>query len=209
MADAYSFATFPVSSLNWRRLGTVISGGPTLSGPGQLGKFDGGGWWGVELGGVVLETQAERRAWTALLLALDEGLGQIEMGYLEETPMSGTTARFAAAAADRATTVQIERQSGFSGPLQPGTPFSVANSAAYDRLHIVKRVVSTVGSVDTVEIRVPLRQAVALNQAVDFNAPRCLMRLDDPEGEAWPTFDGTWTGSVPRLRFLEVFPPPP
>jgi len=207
MADVFPFATFPVAALRWQLLGATISGGPTLSGPGQVARFDGGGWWGCELSGGLIRTQEERRAWHAWLLSLEDGLGLVELPYLEETPPTGT-ARLSGAHALRATTVAIERQSGWSGPLSPGMAFEIDNSSQYKRLHMIKRVVSTLGSVDTVEVRPPLRQAAADDKALNFTTPKCLMRLDDPNGDAWPKLNGNWNGDW-STRFVEAFPPPP
>lgn len=207
MADVFPFVDFPVGVLRWRRLGAVIDGGGAVAGPGQIAKTDGGGWWGCELSGGMIRTQAERWAFNALLLALDDGLGLVELPYLEETPLTGT-ARLSGARALRATTIGIERLAGWSGPVKAGMAFDIDNSQQYRRLHMIKKVVSTAGNVDTVEIRPPLRQAASDDKALGFAAPRCLMRLDDPNGDVWPRMTGTWTGEW-TARFVEAFPPPP
>lgn len=207
MAEAWPLSTFPVSALNWKPRKVRRGGGMGITGPGQTGQ-SAGRWWEVNLPGSVLESQTARRIWDALIDRGDGGFATFEVPYLEETPETGKTARFGAAAALRATQVRIERVAGFSGALALGGPaaFSVTHATQGKRLYRIQRIITAniATNTDLVEINIPLREAVADDQAIDFNTPACLMRIEDPDDEAYPTFDATWTAEV-GVRLVEAF----
>ncbi len=208
MAEAWPLSTFPVKALQWKRRRIRLGGGGALFGPGQIGIGGGGGWWEVNLPGSLLYDQTAKRTWEALIDRADGGYAVFEVPYLEETPVSGTTAKFGAAAALGATQVRITRQSGFNGALAIGGPaaFTVAHSTEGDRLYRIQRIVTAniATNTDLVELNIPLRQAVANNDPVDFNAPRCLMRIADDSDDAYPEMDGAWISEV-GVRLVEAF----
>jgi len=210
MAEAWPFSTFGVGSLGWKLARTRIGGGMSISGRGQVGVVDGGGSWEVDLDETSIATQTERRIWNALILRADAGGAVFEVPYLEEEPVSGTTARFAAAADLGATTAQIQRQGGFSAALALGGPqaFTVVHATEGARLYLIRKITSAgsagAGGIDTVEFLPALREAVTLNQAIDFNSPRCLMRLEDPNDDAWPVMKAPWTADV-GVKLVEAF----
>jgi hypothetical protein len=101
------------------------------------------------------------------------------------------------AAAKRAT--QIGATIGTAGTIAAGVYFSIK-----DRLHVIREVVSTSGSDQTWNIWPPLREAVADNAVIDFDAPACLMRfVSDPSTDLDLTY-GRF--GFPDIELVEVLP---
>ncbi len=115
-------------------------------------------------------------------------------------------ATFEANAALRATTVVIEMDLG--GRLHGGERFAVNHSTWGWRLYRIGLVTRVDAAHYSCKIRPPLRQAVLANDVIEFDVPRCVMRLDPANagdmgpGSAFGDFDQVSAGF--RESFLGV-----
>lgn len=200
MAD-WSLSTFPVESLGWTLRGVALSGGPTLSGPGQTAEISGGGWWAAALNDSDLYTTAHWQEWTGQLLDLFGGVQTIDVPVIAAAwGCTDVVATVTADAALRATTVEL---TATAGTIVRGAPFSIDHGGDVGvRLYQVRKD----NGDGTFAILPPLRAAVAALDAVDadFAAPKCRMRLDDPNGQAWPVMQPDLSARV-SIQFQEAF----
>ncbi len=223
--DVFPVTSFPVTALRWRPVGMTIGGGPTFTGPGQEGEFSGGGWWVAELNEMDLGDEQAIRAlrsliWRAKKLKrfvvpmldwpLSPALASVPHG--DGSPFSdsseyvggGVEATLAASAVHRATQVSITLNPETAGPLQGGEVFTLVDAEMGPRLHGIDEILDVDGDTFTCSILPPLRAGFDLGAEVDFNTPRCVMRLDDPQDEATPWITAGWEGKS-SLRFVEAF----
>ncbi|WP_020178091.1 hypothetical protein [Methylopila sp. M107] len=174
-----------------------------------------GGLWICSMSDIMLETVEEKRTWRALRSQMRNGSLPIivpveRMEWLAQplrypspdgVPYSDGAmhsdgagfadapieARFTAAAALGDIEVSI-RVLG-AEPFQSAEVFTVVTDRAGVRLYEVAGVIDATpvtGGFDYVlEINPPLRDDVAVDGPVDFNDPRCEMRLMDPDGMAF------------------------
>ncbi|GBD48105.1 hypothetical protein [Methylopila sp. Yamaguchi] len=127
-------------------------------------------------------------------------------GYAGQTIGASLTA----AAAHGATEIQV-RILG-AQPLQGAEPFTIVHPVAEARLYEVAGVNAmadvvvsgqVVGYDYTIEINPPLREPTAAGTELDFDNPRCLMRLADPNGMSYEE-DIVSFSSVTFLEELRV-----
>lgn len=185
MTERFPVETLTPASERWRLVGTTVSGGVNLIGFPGLARTDGGGLWMCWMDDIELVTPAEIKAARALELRLDEGVTTLEVPAFEGPtgvvpPGAGWRAIYAAAApaALRATTLTITRSVGMA--LTGGEKFTIVHPTMGARIYGVAEVTATDGPDQTIKIRPPLREAVT-DEAIDFNDPRCRMRLANPE----------------------------
>jgi hypothetical protein len=184
----------------WDITGGRVAGGRSLGGVTQIGRFDGGPFWTLNMGGIFAFDVQRVKLARAMQGLLDSG-SPIEVGTYEDpfaplpagasfgtvphsdgTPFSDTaeyeltpiTASFAADAALRATTVTLSLTT--TGAIVGGEEFSVVNSD-YVRKHRVLQITGGTDMAPVVSITPPLRASVVSGQAVDFNNPRSVMQL--------------------------------
>lgn len=206
--------TFPCFKfLSWRpRLaGQVTTGGQATSGQVQTAQTDGGGRWIFELVDASLNKRLQLKAWRAFEAILDGGVTEVILMLCDRrqspgfangqatggiphsdgslfsdgsgySQTSGSTF-LAQAAARRATTLTLDSVEGIEG----GENFSILHEVAGWRLY---RLATVEGN--QITFRPPLREAIAASTQLEFENPRCVVRLFDPEGYA-PT--------VERLRY--------
>lgn len=225
----YVFPTrlFNPGTMNVRLMGANVSGGRSLSGIVQNGELSGGGYWVAEFGEISLWTREKVLAWRRLAAAADNGARTILVPLADRIhqPFSnpayagadtfgdetwdangtwapeGISATLAVGGAQaRATEIDI----GYSGgtPLVGGEHFSIQYEDIH-RLYIVTRVVAQDGSDYTLEIRPPLRADSNGGEPLNFETPRCSMRLD---GEMGFSLEILKRGKA-SVRFIEDFPP--
>ena len=176
-----------------------MTGGRSLGGVVQEGRFDGGPFWTLSLTGMAIKTVAKIRLAKALQGLLDSG-SPIEVGTSEaaftvlaagstrdsvpfsddatfdggaEFAASPVTATITDDAALRATSLTFD-QVGMA-PLQGGEEFTVV-TASGPRMHRVIEVSGTAAQ-PTISFIPPLREAMTAGQALDFNRPRCVMKM--------------------------------
>jgi hypothetical protein len=212
MAAFFVFPTrlFSPASLQARLLGAAISGGASLTGDTQVADLSGGGRWAVDFGASDLLDPAVVKAWRALSAAADSGVTQILVPLADRLhqPVTPTltipdpfglsiyddgltpwvpdqvTATVTADAGLRVTELSFD----FTAPkaLVGGEHFSILHADWGWRLYIVTRVKSGgagSGDATVIDLRPPLRQAVAIDDLLNFDSPRGLMRLEGDMSE--------------------------
>ena len=172
--------------------------------PGQVLNLSGGGFWQIECQFSAQSVDEVRglRAWSAYL---DKGATEFILplldlrfaprptiagklvkpgavstadNYFSEEAGYGSqiiVANSVSAAALRATSVTIRVTQGSS--IRGGEHFSIEHASAGWRLYRVARVTHASGDLFTCEIRPPLREAIGENEAIEFDMPRCVMRI--------------------------------
>lgn len=214
---------FPPREERWALQGMVSTGGMSIGGISQTVNSSGGGFWTLQQTGVWVRTRDQVRAWNALEAILDGGVTGIIVPmcakrfnptlpgdivphsdgafFFDDTGyVSGAGAvTFDQAAALRATTVFLDVG---AIDLLGGEHFTV-NYEGGPRLHRVARVKDQIGDVAEVEIRPPLRAAVAAGTDADFANPRCVMKLASPE--EMPLNLEMGKSGQGNARFVEAF----
>jgi len=205
---------------SWNLTGASISGGQSVSGQSQSVRSDGGGLWRLRAG-FKLRTPADMKKWRAFGARLDGGATSIVVPRIEaglkvqlegtETVESAThsdgstlsdgseydvipevSASPGASAALRATQMQLAFTSAVV--LEGGECFTIEHATQGDRLYTIHSVVAQANNTYTVKIRPPLREAITTSTVLDFDDPRCLMRLADPD---------SWEAEARGLRFAD------
>lgn len=197
---------FGPTSLQARLVGQAITGGVSLSGEAQFADASGGGRWVVEFGETALWTREKVLAWRRLVAMLDGGAAPILIPladrrhqpvnpkyigadtFGQDTWVADRTAWTAAevtavttaTAALGATSLSLNLTAPLA--LLGGERFSILHATQSWRLYEVGRVKTggTVGSAvaTTIDIRPPLREAVASSAALNFESPRGTFRVD-------------------------------
>ena len=200
-----------------------------MFGESQTRRTDGGGRWFAEFNDVQVLTTAQIQLYEALLLDWNNGNekvvvhrlagpllagGDVEVTFSDDTTFSDgsslisgeVNAEFTAAAVLRATEISI-RVWGASA-FQGGEALTVVHPTMKDRLYGVARVLTstTVGEYTDYTLRIspPLREAVADGDHIDFNRPRCVMRVNVSDENLWPTFEPGFYART-SIRFSETF----
>jgi hypothetical protein len=187
--------TFNFKDIDLRRVGSVTSGGTSLSGIDDPIETDGGGFWRIDLTNGMTRDRRTGLAWRALTEGMDNGSQGVivllcserlfqPVGDLvtvdhsdgtpfdDDTPYTSSGADYSAAApaALRATTMTIAGASEL--PLIGGELFSVEHPQWGWRVYRVRRIDG-----DVISFLPPLREAVAATTALEFDTPRCQMRM--------------------------------
>lgn len=217
----------------WELAGTTVGGGRTLTGAMPLARIDGGGLWMCEMGDVQVSSANQVRAWRALAARLDGGatpvvmecrdtrfapwplVGGVQLTSNEttnddnsplddDTPYEGDVieATLVNAVALRATTATIRFSAG--GPLVGGEYFSIQHDTFSHRIYRVASVVVS-GTDNTVKFRPPLREAVTAGTRVEFDTPKCVMKLATPDAMDL-ALELRFHGKA-NVRLVEEFPP--
>lgn len=222
---------------DWSIGGQTISGGATLSGVMTSVHTDGGGLWRASLGAINIIEQDQRRTWKALRAICDGGaqpiivpvyesedapwpvVGGVPLMELPAVPHSDDAthsdgsgyasscieAYLAADAALRATSLTIEIVAG--SDLQGGELFSIDHPELRWRLYQVRTLLDNGDGTFAVTIRPPLRRVAFAGDPVEFDRPKCVMKLARADGMA-AEFESVEI-AAPSVDFIEAFPPFP
>jgi hypothetical protein len=225
------------AKLSWELGGAAISGGQTASGIMPVSRLDGGGLWKVTMTGVPTFTPDRRRSWHALTAIGDGGVqpiivpcremvdapwplvGGIAQMSLPAVPHSDDSsfsdgslydnsmiaAKLTAAAVLRATSLTISVTTG--DDLHGGEYFSIDHATNRWRLYRIRTAVKNLDGTWAVTIRPPLREDVLANVVIEFDRPKCVMRLAAADSMD-ATFETAWNGTQSAM-FVEAFPPFP
>lgn len=204
----FDLCVFNPQTVDYRLRGVAISGGTLSAGAPTLSRTDGGGFWRCEMSGIWLRGREMLQAARALDAALDGGLERlivpdrdVHLGPVPTGVSWGVVSRFHIGAALRATMVTIEVD---AGPiLIGGEHFSLQHPGRGRRMYEIRKVISWSGDAATVQIRPPLREAVAAGLAVDFNTPGCEMKLVNPDDFFEPIRSGR--SAYLKPQFVEAF----
>lgn len=193
---------FPATDVEISLQGRATTGGMSVSGISQLVKTDHGGLWRFIFSGIVLRSKDQVRTWRALEGQLDGGATKLivpicdlrhaprpdgalpgdSVPHSDDTYFSDDTgyvsglmsAVAVGAAALGASSLGIDMLVGSA--LMGGEHFTIDHPTEGPRLY---RVISVDG--DTIGIRPTLREAVEDGEEIDFNDPRCTVRLAGPD----------------------------
>lgn len=217
---------FPPSTEGWRLTGVALNGGITVSSITRLARTDGGGLWTCRSGEIDLWTRGQIKAARALDALLDGGVtnivvpsfeypfqprpldftGSPDVPHSDGSPFddgglySGRTMEVVLAqdAPLRATTLRLLPLS--LGPLEGGESFTIDHAVRGPRKYLVGQVFPVDGDPDgaiDITFRPPLREAVLAGIDVDFDHPRCVMRLANPND---------WLGPLDALHEMTASP---
>jgi hypothetical protein len=199
-----------------RREGLTSSGGTSLSGYEDVIRTDGGGFVIAEFTNGETWERQDTLAWRALTDAMDGGAvavvvhfcdrlhqpvgDRVAVPHSDDTSFSddtlyvssGASASALAPAALRATSLRMTIISEL--PLLAGEWFTIVHPNWGERAY---RVINIDG--DTIQFRPPLREAITSGTPLDFDDPRCRMRLSGAPGN--PTNMGRF--QTVTARFVE------
>jgi len=184
-----------------KREGLTTSGGTSLSGFEDVIRTDGGGFLSVEFSSGETWERQDTLAWRAIADAMDGGATAVVVHFCDrlhqpvgvvqrvphsdQTPFadealyrsSGASASLLADAPLRATTIRLGIVSEL--PLIGGELFTIVHPTWGERAY---RIIAIDGG--TVQIRPPLREAAPAGTTLDFDDPRCRMRLSGAPSNA-------------------------
>lgn len=202
----------------------TISGGTALSGDEDIVATDGGGRLFYEISDPYLDETPTALAWRAIDAYMDGGARPIIVpfcdgrhqpgGYLDTVPHSdgspfsdeseyetaSASATVTAVAALRATVLEIDFV-GLGRSLLGGEWLSIDHPTMRWRAYRIAEVIELTDTTAKLSIRPPLREAVTVGESVDFNDPRCVMRI---EGEMRSPMSMGFASSS-GARFVEDF----
>ncbi len=185
---------FQFADQDIRRVGSVTSGGTSLSGIDEPIETDGGGYWRADFTNGRTRAREDSLAWRAITDGMDGGSRAVVVSFCDrlhqpvgpgttvphsddtdfsdtsEYEDSGAAATSVNAAALRATSLTLAITSEL--PLLGGETFSINHTTWGWRAY---RVISISGA--EIGFRPPLREAITAGTALDFDNPRCQMRL--------------------------------
>jgi hypothetical protein len=187
--------SFQFKSTNIRRVGSVTDGGTSLSGISDKIESDGGGYLQADFTNGTTRTKAQGNAWRAITDGLGGGATAIivmlcaerlfqPVGAMASVPHSDSTpfddgSLYSSGGADytatapaalRATSMTIAGTSEL--PLIGGELFSILHETWGWRAYRINAIDGA-----TINFLPPLREAIAADTQLEFDTPRCQMRL--------------------------------
>ena len=180
--------------LVWAITGSSLRSGSDLLGRPRRVNLSGGGLWQCDMRDIQLGGDERYDAWLALLDAMDEGATPVIVPYYDHSRSTLVEAGFGdggtfadgssflqgaieasviTPAALRATTLRI------AATQPPRGSFSVVSYTKGVRLHRINMSEEVSSGVYDIAIRPPLRDSVDSDTPLDFDNPRCAMRLAD------------------------------
>ena len=191
---------------SWQLLSSTISPGQTLYGAAPRIRTDGGGLWRCEYGAINLRSPDHVRTWRALDALCDGGVSPIivpmcdkrhfpapivdgnpvysidQIPHSDDTLFSdgsGYTQSVVDASVGQDAPLRAVSLTVFflvGGPLRGGEFFSIEHETQGWHLYQV----ATVDDDGVITFRPPLREAVTEGTYLEFDRPRCVMMLADP-----------------------------
>lgn len=191
----------------WSPKGSTVGGDPSVSGLNRRSRTDGGGWWQCDMSDFFLRKKKELMFARALIARADGGVtlfnvpasearfapwpggvAPARVAYADDVTFDdgsefgtsgGIVATIVNSAALRATQLRIHVTNGAA--LIGGEAFTVHHPNKGYRLYLIVRLTVVSAGVYDIEIRTPLREAVSAGDAIDFNNPKCVMKLLNAE----------------------------
>lgn len=214
---------FPFKSKDFDIDQALISGGTALNGDEDVVATDGGGRWFADLGDADHYSRDRVMLWRAFKSVIRYGAvpfifpvcdirhqpsrGRVRVPHSDGTSFSDETlyvsgdceAQLTADAPLRATQITVAMLLG--KPLIGGERFTIDHPNMRARCYQIGAVLDQTETTATFQFHPPLREAAPAGTEVDFNNPRCVMRLDGRMSA--PLAGPRWaTGSA---RFVEDF----
>lgn len=201
----------------------LLSGGQAINGDEDVVAADGGGRWFADLGDASLYTRDRVMLWRAFKSAIRYGASPFVFPVcdIRHQPSNGghsvshsdgssfsddslyegedCAAELSSGAALRATQITLTIELG--KPLIGGERFTIDHPTMRHRCYQIGLITAQTESTAAVQFHPPLREAADAGEAVDFNNPRCVVRVDGSMSA--PLAGPRWaSGSV---RFVEDF----
>lgn len=190
----------------WNLAASTVSPGQSSFGNFQIVRLDGGGVWTAQWFDVSVMTAAHVRTFRSIAAQAENGATPLVVSRCESRQrLPGTLATVAGATALRATDIKIALTAGAA--IQAGEIFSISHPNQGWRMYEIKSAVATGGGQYLVSFRPPLREAAANGDKVEFDSPRCTMRLASPSAMNL-SLDLRKFGA-PSVDFVEYFYPAP
>lgn len=217
--------------------GQTVSSGLTASGVTPVMSLSGGGYWQAVLSNIFLLDPDHVRVWRALAAHLDGGVRPVilllrddqqapwplvsseqimsypRVLHAGDVAFDGGIGYYysvidsvnegAVALGATAMTIRMD----FGGILKGGEHFSVDHPEFRWRLYRIESAVAIDSDTYNVKFRPPLRVAMPDATKLEFDKPRCVMRLTSP-ADMKATFEAPYM-SKPSITFIEAFPPFP
>lgn len=230
----WPFRLLPPYAAKWSRVGAAMLGPVSIDGAQQqASRTDGGGLWRLDCSfeAKTVDQILALRAWDAYL---DAGTTEFIMPVLDlpfaprptiagrpmkpgkpasasdpfgESGDYGSALMMASnvgAASLRATSITINMVQGSS--IRAGQIFSINHAMKGWRKYNIQRVTSADGNLFTVSFRPPLREAITDGTAIEFDIPRCVMRLHpDSASNLAQSIDLLKIGDTVTAAFIESF----
>lgn len=225
------------SAIMFALAGSSIGSGASASGQEPATSFDGGGRWKATMTDVSLRTADQVRAWRALAAICDgiaqpiivpmcdkrhfpaplvNGVRLISLDDVphdDNSPFDDDTeyvsdvvnASLTNAGTLRDTAITISMTVG--GDLMGGEYFSIDHETLRWRLYELRTVLDNGDGTWDCTIRPPLRGNVDAGTALQFDRPKCVMRLATPD--AMDLTLSLRKFGRPTVNFVEAFPPFP
>lgn len=212
---------------DWNIIGNTATAGQTAASSVDI-RSDGGGLWSASLNNIQFWDQTFTLLWRALRQACNGGINPIVVprndtifcpfpvgfspsgnpiphddgslfndgsGYyqsvIDVTCFGG--------AALRSTSMSLKLN--FCGPLQGGEAFSIQHPTMNWRMYEIASVTPIDATHAQVTFNPPLREAVLDGAAIEFDRPRCLMKLAN--SAAMDLNVTTWPFSIATVKFIE------
>jgi hypothetical protein len=183
---------------------------PTLDGTVQVRNINGGGLWRAARNTVQLRTKAQVLAWQGLTTQLRGGLQPIDVPLglcaQQPKPSGGGSISIAVVGTTAARAVAMRVVLTSSGEVLPGMHFSDYDASIYGwRLYAIDTVAAVMGQPTQRDITFwpPLRFAAADAHALEFDEPRCVMKLQASDSMMLE-LDLRKRGD-PSAQFIEAF----
>lgn len=203
---------FTPAGLRWRLVDSRIEGPDGFGVPAEAVTTDGGGWWTAEFSDMLAGRPEHHRALRAMAMRLRGGR-RIDVPFVEQQATGGVSrvpfsddatfsdgalwtsgamsAVLEEAVSLRADTAKIRILTDHV--LTGGDVFSLDRSGQLgSEMKATGGVTHLGGGVWEVELGPQFRQAHDAGAVLNFNAPLCAMRLNDPEGGLWPKATRGW-----------------
>lgn len=213
---------------DWNIVGNTAGVGQTSSAAVDV-RSDGGGLWVASLNNIRFMDASDALLWRAVRQACNGGVTPIVVprndiafvpwpaGSIDGTdylPHSDTSlfddgagyhqpsidVTVAAPAALRATALVMDLN--LCGALQGGEAFSIEHPTMGWRLYEIATVEMLTATQAEVTFNPPLREAVAADDYLEFDRPRCLMKLQN--AAAMDLNVTTWPFSLASVKFIEA-----
>ncbi|MBN8979314.1 MAG: hypothetical protein J0I08_22885 [Rhizobiales bacterium] len=214
---------------DWNIVGNTASSGVTTGGAVAI-RSDGGGYWSASLNNIRFLDETYTLLWRALRQICNGGVNGVVVQrkdmsfrpwpagvtYLVPPDVSHSDGTFfddgtgyyqpviyvtVHSAADlRATTLDLDLL--YCGPLRGGEAFSIRHPVAGWRMYEIATVTPINSQRALVTFNPPLREAVEVGTEIEFDQPRCAMRLLDAAAMNLNTT--TYPFSLASVKFIEA-----
>jgi hypothetical protein len=213
------------TSHDWNLVGNTATAGQTATSSVDI-RSDGGGLWSASLNNIQFLDASYTKLWRAVRQLCNGGVNPIvvpcnDIAFVPAgQPQSfaaiphGDGALFDDGAGYYQDVIDVTNAGGANlratvmnltlnncGPLQGGELFSIRHPTFDWRMYEIGSVTPIDGTHVTVTFNPPLREAVNDGDAIEFDRPRCLMKLVN--AAAMDLNITTWPFSVATVKFVE------